>query len=43
MSAFRPLHPELSPSPVGLELNDIYALTIVEDAGLELNRIEVLP
>ena len=43
VSAFRPLHPELSPSPAGLELNDIYALTIVEDAGLELNRIEVLP
>lgn len=43
VSAFRPLHPELSPSPAGLELNDIYALTIVVDAGLELNRIEVLP
>ncbi len=43
VSAFRPLHPELSPSPAGLELNDIYALTIIEDAGLELSRIEVVP
>ena len=43
VSAFRPLHPELSASPVGLELNDIYALTVIEDAGLELSRIEVVP
>jgi hypothetical protein len=42
VSAFRPLHPELSPAPAGLELNDIYALTVIDDAGLELNRIEVL-
>jgi ferric-dicitrate binding protein FerR (iron transport regulator) len=43
VAAFRPLHPELSPAPAGLELNDIYALTVIDDAGLELNRIEVLP
>lgn len=41
VSAFRPLQPELSPSPAGLELNDIYALTVVEDAGLELHRVEI--
>lgn len=40
---FRPLHRHLSPSPDGLELNDIYALTIEEDAGLEINRVELLP
>ena len=38
---FRPLQPELAPSPVGLELTDIYALTIQTDAGLELHRIEL--
>jgi len=26
-----------------LELNDIYALAIEEDAGLEINRVELLP
>ena len=43
LSDFRPLQPHLSPSPDGLELNDVYALTIVEDAGLELNHIELVP
>lgn len=43
VSKFRPLHPELSASPDGLEITDIYALTVIEDAGLELQRIEVLP
>ncbi len=40
---FRPLHPQLASSPDGLELTDVYALTIKEDAGLELNHIELLP
>jgi ferric-dicitrate binding protein FerR (iron transport regulator) len=40
---FRPLQPQLSFSPDGLELTDVYALTIREDAGLELNHIELLP
>ena len=43
LSDFRPLQPNLSPSPDGLELNDVYALTIVEDANLELNHIELVP
>lgn len=42
LAAFRPLHPELSPSASGLELSDIYALTVIDDAGLELSRIEVI-
>ena len=42
LSAFHALHPELSASPVGLELGDIYALTVNHDAGLELHRIEIV-
>jgi ferric-dicitrate binding protein FerR (iron transport regulator) len=42
LSAFHPLHPELSASPVGLELGDIYALTVNHDAGLEVHRIEIV-
>ena len=40
---FRPLHPQLASSPDGLELTDVYALTIKEDAGLEIHHIELLP
>lgn len=40
---FRPLKPQLSSTPDGLELTDIYALTILEDAGLEINHIEIVP
>lgn len=43
LSAFRPVGPQLSSSPEGLELSDVYALTIIEDAGLELNHIELIP
>jgi hypothetical protein len=39
---FRPLHPQLASSPNGLELTDVYALTVNEDAGLEINHIELL-
>lgn len=42
VSDLRALHPELSANPDGLEITDIYALTVIEDAGLELQRIEVL-
>jgi hypothetical protein len=38
---FRPLHPQLASSPDGLELTDVYALTIQEDAGLEITRVEL--
>jgi hypothetical protein len=40
---FRPLHPQLASSPDALELTDVYALTIKDDAGLEINHIELLP
>jgi hypothetical protein len=43
LSAFRPVGPQLASSPEGLELSDVYALTIIEDAGLELNHIELAP
>lgn len=41
LSSFRPLHPYLAASPEGLELTDVYALTINDDAGLEINHIEL--
>jgi hypothetical protein len=40
---FRPLQPQLSVAPDGLELTDVYALTIEEDAGLEINHVELRP
>jgi hypothetical protein len=43
ISQFRPLQPELSTSPEGLELTDVYALTIQTDAGLEIEHVELLP
>lgn len=39
---FRPLHPQLASTLDGLELTDVYALTIREDAGLEIHHIELL-
>jgi hypothetical protein len=43
LSDFRPLQPDLSPTPEGLELTDVYALTVKDDAGLEINQIELDP
>ena len=43
LAKFRPLQPELSSSPEGLELTDVYALTVKDDAGLEINHIELTP
>ncbi len=43
LEKFRPLQPELSATPEGLELTDVYALTVKEDAGLEINHIELTP
>lgn len=43
LADFRPLQPQLASSPDGLELTDIYALTIEEDAGLEINHVELVP
>ncbi len=43
LADFRPLQPHLAASPEGLELTDVYALTIQVDAGLELNHVELIP
>ncbi len=43
LGRFRPLQPQLSGSPDGLELTDVYALTVKDDAGLEINHIELTP
>lgn len=43
LADFQPLHPQLASTPEGLELTDVYALTIIEDAGLEIHQIELLP
>jgi hypothetical protein len=43
LADFRPLHPDLSSSPEGLELTDVYALTIRDDAGLEINHMDLQP
>jgi hypothetical protein len=40
---FKPLYPQLAPSPEGLEFTDVYALTVKEDAGLEISHIELSP
>ncbi len=39
---FLPLFPQLAASPEGLELTDVYALTINDDAGLEISEIELI-
>ena len=43
LNQFRPLQANQASSPEGLEINDIYALTIQEDAGLRIHWIEILP
>lgn len=43
LKSFRLLHPQMASSPDGLELTDVYALTIVEDAGLEIYSMELAP
>jgi len=43
LADFRPLYPQLAATPEGLELTDVYALTVRDDAGLELNHIELRP
>lgn len=42
-SDFQPLHPQIWNSVEGMELNNVYALTVDTDAGLELLDFEVLP
>ena len=41
LSEFRPLQPQLAFAPEGLELTEVYALTIQKEAGLEINHIEL--
>jgi ferric-dicitrate binding protein FerR (iron transport regulator) len=43
LSRFRPLASQWATAPEGLELTDLYALTIAADAGLEINHVELLP
>jgi len=43
ISAFRSLQPKLYPGAQDLEVIDIYALTLRENAGLEPHQVEVLP
>jgi len=43
LNDFRPLQANQAASPEGLEINDIYALTIQEDAGLRIHWIEIFP
>ena len=43
LSEFRALHGHLADTPDGLELKDVYALTLDQDAGLEINSVELLP
>ncbi len=43
LANFRALYPQLAESPEGLELTDVYALTVETDAGLEIHDIELLP
>jgi len=39
---FRALYPQLSNDPSGLQLIDVYALTVQEDIGLEILGVELL-
>jgi hypothetical protein len=43
LANFRALDPRLRSTPAGLELKTVYALTIEEDAGLEINHVELIP
>ena len=43
LADFHPLPTQAVDSPLGMELTDVYALTITTDAGLELHDIELLP
>jgi hypothetical protein len=43
LSDFHPLEGQTVASPLGLELTDVYALTITTDAGLEVRDIELIP
>ena len=43
LANFRPLHPHPTAPPEGWELTDVYALTVKEDEGLEINHIELVP
>ena len=42
LADFHPLHPLLATGVDGLELTDVYALTVNHDVGLEIHHIELL-
>jgi hypothetical protein len=42
LADFHPLHPRLATGVDGLELTDVYALTVNDDVGLEIHHIELL-
>jgi hypothetical protein len=43
LADFHPLAEQSLNVPLGMELTDVYALTITSDAGLELHDIELIP
>jgi ferric-dicitrate binding protein FerR (iron transport regulator) len=43
LADFHPLAEQSVNLPLGMELTDVYALTITSDAGLELHDIELIP
>lgn len=43
ISEFAPLDKSLSPSPVGMELTDIWVVSRMENAELEVHRVEFMP
>ena len=43
VAEFQPLYPQIWNSIEGMELNNVYALTVDTDAGLELLDVELLP
>lgn len=42
LDRFRALYPQLNDSPTGLQLIDVYALTVQDDVGLEILGVELI-
>jgi hypothetical protein len=42
LDRFRALYPQLNEKPAGLQLIDVYALTVHEDIGLEILGVELI-
>jgi hypothetical protein len=43
LDRFKALYPQLNQAAGGLQLIDVYALTVQEDAGLEILGVELIP